>query len=88
MKKVCLVLLVGVSIGGYSKTVSTYEDCDKTYVTPFHVGLHSSKIEIESNGEVFQTPAIFSDDSGLYYTSYLKTENVEEPVTINLSPLP
>lgn len=72
--------------------MSTYENCDKTYITPFHVGLHGNKIEIESNGEVFQTSAIFSDDSGLYYTNYLKTETVEEhvteePATVDLSPL-
>ncbi len=87
MKKVCLALLLGVSVGGYSKTVSTYENCDKTYITPFHVSLHGNKIEIESSGEVFQTSAVFSDDSGLYYTNYLKTEEVEEPVTVDLSPL-
>lgn len=87
MKKVCLALLLGVSVGGYSKTVSTYENCDKTYITPFHVSLHGNKIEIESNGEVFQTSAVFSDDSGLYYTNYLKTEEVEEPTAVDLSPL-
>jgi hypothetical protein len=87
MKKVCLALLLGVSIGGYSKTVSTYENCDKTYTTPFHVSLHGNKIEIENSGEIFQTSAVFSDDSGLYYTNYLKTVEVEEPTVIDLSPL-
>jgi len=87
MKKVCLALLLGVSVGGYSETVSTFENCDKTYIEPFLVGLHDNKIEIENNGEVFQTSAVFSDDLGLYYTNYLKAEKVEEPVTIDLSPL-
>jgi len=87
MKKVCLALLLGVSIGGYSKTVSTYENCDKTYITPFYVSLHGNKIEIENSGEIFQTSAVFSDDSGLYYTNYLKTVEVEEPTVIDLSPL-
>jgi hypothetical protein len=87
MKKVCLALLFGVSVGGYSETVPTFENCDKTYIEPFLVGLHDNKIEIENNGEVIQASAVFSDDLGLYYTSYLKTEKVEEPVTIDLTPL-
>ncbi len=90
MKKVCLVLLLGVSLGGYSKTVSTYKNCDKTYITPFHVRLHGNKIEIENSEEIFQTSAVFSDDSGLYYTNYLKTEEVaevEESTAVDLSPL-
>ncbi|WP_316359285.1 hypothetical protein [Candidatus Neptunichlamydia sp. REUL1] len=51
------------------------------------MSLHSNKIEIENNGEIFQTSAVFSDDSGLYYTNYLKTVEVEEPTVIDLSPL-
>ena len=87
MKNLCLALLLGISVGGYSETVSTFQNCDKTYIEPFLVALHDNKIEIENNGEIFQTSAVFSDALGLYYTNYLKTEKVEEPVTIDLSPL-
>lgn len=75
MKKICLALLIGVSAAGFAAPITSFELCDKTYVDPFCVNLHENIIEVESDEEVIQTSAIYSDEYGLYYKDYLKEKS-------------
>lgn len=93
MKRMLFVALLGISVGGFSETTTAFSPCEKTYVDPFHIDIHDKKIHVDDRGESFETSALYSDESGLYYKDFLEKpkpiqEQEEEPIeVIDIAPV-